>query len=50
MNHFRLAISSRGVRADSTWTLLDASIDQAALPPIRGKNPMYSRIAEAFAE
>ncbi|MGI0128828.1 MAG: hypothetical protein ACREEC_01505 [Thermoplasmata archaeon] len=50
MNHFRLAISSRGVRADSTWTLLDASIDQAALPPIRGKSPMYSRIAEAFAE
>jgi hypothetical protein len=49
MNHFRLAISSRGVRADGTWTLLDASIDHAALPPIRGKTPMYSRIAEAFA-
>ena len=49
MNHFRLAISSRGVRADGTWTLLDASIDSAALPPVRGKNPMYSRIAEAFA-
>ncbi len=50
MNHFRLAISARGVRADATWTLLDASIDQAALPPIRGKNPMYARIGEAFAE
>jgi hypothetical protein len=49
MNHFHLAISSRGVRADGTWTLLDASIDHAALPPIRGKTPMYSRIAEAFA-
>jgi hypothetical protein len=49
MNHFRLAISSRGVRADGSWTLLDASIDQAALPPIRGKNPVYSRIAQAFA-
>ncbi len=50
MNHFRLAISARGVRADATWTLLDASIDQAALPPIRGKSPMYARIGEAFAE
>jgi hypothetical protein len=49
MNHFRLAISARGVRADGTWTLLDASIDQAALPPMRGKNPMYARIAQAFA-
>jgi hypothetical protein len=49
MNHFQLAISSRGIRADGTWTLLDASIDQAALPPVRGKNPVYGRIAEAFA-
>ena len=49
MNHFRLAISSRGVRADGSWTLLDASIDQPALPPVRGKNPLYNRIAEAFA-
>ena len=50
MNHFRLAISSRGVRADGTWTLLDASIDRAALAPLRGRTPVYSRIAEAFAE
>lgn len=49
MNHFRLAISSRGVRADGSWTLLDASIDHPALPPVRGKNPLYNRIAEAFA-
>ena len=49
MNHFRLAISARGVRADGTWTLLDASLDRAALPPIRGRPAVYSRIAEAFA-
>ncbi len=50
MNHFRLAISSRGVRADATWTLLDASIDKPSLQPIRGKVPIYSRVAEAFAQ
>jgi hypothetical protein len=49
MNHFRLAISSRGVRADGTWTLLDASLDRVALPPIRGRTAVYNRIAEAFA-
>jgi hypothetical protein len=49
MNHFRLAISSRGVRADTTWTLLDASLDRAALPPIRGRTAVYSRISQAFA-
>ena len=49
MNHFRLAIASRGVRADGSWTLLDASIDAPALPPVRGKNPLYGRIADAFA-
>ncbi len=50
MNHFRLAISARGVRADGSWTLLDASIDRALLGPIRGKTSVYARIAEAFAE
>jgi len=49
MNHFRLAISARGVRADGTWTLLDASLDRAALPQIRGRTAVYSRISEAFA-
>ena len=49
MNHFRLAISSRGVRADGSWTLLDASIDQPTLPPAKGRSMVYSRIAEAFA-
>ncbi|HLY76385.1 MAG TPA: hypothetical protein VKT21_00695 [Thermoplasmata archaeon] len=48
MNHFRLAISSRGVRADATWTLLDASIDRPTLPPVRGRTPVYTRVAEAF--
>lgn len=50
MNHFQLAISTRGVRADGTWTLLDASIDEPALHPVRGKQPIYSRIAAAFSE
>ncbi len=50
MNHFRLAISSRGVRADGTWTLLDASIDRPSLAPVRGKVPVYNRVAEAFAQ
>jgi len=49
MNHFRLAISSRGVRADGTWTLLDASLDRAALPQVRGRSAVYTRITEAFA-
>lgn len=50
MNHFRLAISTRGVRADGTWTLLDASIDQPALGHVRGRQAIYARVAEAFAE
>ncbi|HKS59621.1 MAG TPA: hypothetical protein VJS68_02460, partial [Thermoplasmata archaeon] len=50
MNHFRLAISARGVRADGSWTLLDASIDKPALPPLKGKAPVYARIAAAFGE
>lgn len=48
MNHFRLAISSRGVRADASWMLLDASIEKPALPLHRGRAPVYARIAQAF--
>jgi hypothetical protein len=48
MNHFRLAISSRGVRADSSWMLLDASIEKAALAPLRSRASVYGRIAQAF--
>ncbi|MCI4360249.1 MAG: hypothetical protein L3J91_00940, partial [Thermoplasmata archaeon] len=50
MNHFRLAISTRGVRADATWTLLDASIDEPAMGHVRGRQPIYGRVALAFAE
>lgn len=49
MNHFRVAISARGVRADATWTLLDASMDKAALPTLRRREAMYERVAQAFA-
>lgn len=48
MNHFRLAISSRGVRADASWMLLDASIEKAALAPLRSRSSVYGRIAQAF--
>lgn len=48
MNHFRLAISSRGVRADSSWMLLDASLEKAALPNLRSKATVYSRVAQAY--
>lgn len=49
LNHFRVAISARGVRADHTWSLLDATINTPALPRYEGKTPLYTRIAEAFA-
>jgi hypothetical protein len=48
MNHFRVAISARGVRADASWMLLDASIEKAALPNAKGKPKVYERIAHAF--
>ncbi len=49
MNHFRLAIGARGVRADRTWTLLDATLEQPAIPRYEGKTSMYSLIEHAFA-
>ncbi|MDE1821510.1 MAG: hypothetical protein KGI98_11785 [Euryarchaeota archaeon] len=48
MNHFRLATASRGVRADASWMLLDASIEKAALPTLRSKALIYARVASAY--
>jgi hypothetical protein len=48
MNHFRLAVSGRGVRADSSWMLLDGSIDKEPLKHARSKGLIYERIASAF--
>ena len=50
MNHFRLAVSGRGVRADSSWMLLDGSIDKEALKHARSKGLIYDRIATAFEQ
>jgi hypothetical protein len=48
MNRFRVAISGRGVRADASWMLLDASIEKPSLKSARSKGTMYQRIAQAF--
>ena len=48
MNHFRLAIASRGVRADASWLLLDSSLEKPALPNLRSKALIYARIAQAY--
>jgi hypothetical protein len=48
MNHFRLAVSGRGVRADSSWMLLDGSMDKVVLKHARAKTAIYERIARAF--
>ena len=50
MNHFRLAVSSRGVRAVNSWMLLDASMEKAPLAHLRNKTvaAVYHRLEKAF--
>ncbi len=50
MNHFRLAIASRGVRADASWMLLDSSLEKPALPTLRSKALVYARVAAAYGQ
>lgn len=49
MDHFQLVIAPRGVRADNTWVLLDASLDRPALPRAGGQDALYGALGRCFA-
>jgi hypothetical protein len=48
LNFFNLVIASRGVRADSTWALLESAISRAALPRVPGQDQVYEILTAAF--
>lgn len=48
LNFFNLVVAARGVRADSTWALLESGINRAALPRVPGQDQVYEILAAAF--
>jgi hypothetical protein len=48
LRNFQLVISPRGVRADTSWALLDASADKPSLPRHEGEEERYRTLLESF--
>lgn len=50
LDHFQVVLSPRGVRADNSWTLLDAALDRPALPRPGGQESVYHALERCFSQ
>jgi hypothetical protein len=50
LDHFQLIVAPRGIRADNTWTLLDAALDRPALPRPGGQEAIYQTLERCFQD
>lgn len=48
MNYFNLVVSPRGVRADTSWALLEGTLAQATLRRSPNRETVYETLASAF--
>jgi hypothetical protein len=48
MNYFNLVVSPRGVRADTSWALLESTLAQATLRRSPNRESVYETLASAF--
>ena len=48
MNYFNLVVSPRGVRADTSWALLESTVAQATLRRSPNRENVYETLAAAF--
>lgn len=48
MNYFNLVVSPRGVRADTSWALLESTLAQATLRRSPNRENVYETLASAF--
>ncbi|TLZ62204.1 MAG: hypothetical protein E6K13_06080 [Methanobacteriota archaeon] len=50
LKFFKLVVAPRGVRADSSWALLESAIGEPALPRVPGRDDVYDVLATAFRQ
>lgn len=48
MNYFNLVVAPRGVRADTSWALLESTLGQATLRRAPNRDSVYDTLAAAF--
>ena len=50
MNFFTLVVAPRGVRADSTWAILESSLSEPVLPRVVDRDEVYQALAAAVRQ
>ena len=44
MNFFNLVVAPRGVRADSSWAILESSLAEPVLPRVMDRDDVYQKL------
>ncbi len=50
LNFFNLVVAPRGVRADSTWVLLESALSENVLPRVSGRDDVYQMLTATFRQ
>ena len=50
MNYFNLVIAQRGVRADSSWAILESALTEPVLPRVLDRDKVYQTLAAAMRQ
>lgn len=48
LNFFNFIVAPRGVRADSTWAILESALSQPVLPRVLDRDAVYDKLTETF--
>jgi len=50
LNHFNLVIAQRGVRADSSWAILESALTEHVLPRVLDREEVYRALSAAVRQ
>ena len=50
LNHFNLVIAQRGVRADSSWAILESALTEHVLPRVPDREEIYRALSAAIRQ
>lgn len=50
LNHFNLVIAQRGVRADSSWAILESALTEHVLPRVLDREEVYRALSSAVRQ
>jgi len=50
LNFYNFVVAARGVRSDSTWAIMESTLNAVALPRVNDRDQVYAHIAATFRQ